>query len=195
MPDKMPSRDDIAKMITEDVDDLPFGGPEGPEGPEAGMEAPDDLGMDTPEDPMGAEVEPITMDRSLLQMLLSHMEGGGEEGLGEPGLGEPGLEEPADEGLAGALADAALEHSKAEGVEDPDSEGIMTGERDFDEILAIAQEMMGEGGPEEPEMPGDEVVDPGMEGGEEEGAAPPFESKKNKGGVISEDKEQFQKLD
>ena len=165
MTDRMPTRDEIANLITEQEDfDI---APEGPPGPEAGPPMPGDEGE---YDPAGEEVEPITMDQSLLEKMLKHM-----------------LEMPED-GMADALANAALEHSKAEPIEDPDSEGIMTGERDFQEILDMAHEAMGrgeEGGA--PELGGEEPM-----GEPEEEGGPPFESKKRKS--IVEGREKFRKI-
>ena len=86
---------------------------------------------------------------------------------------------------------SAVKEMEEEPIEDPDSEGIMTGERDFDEIIAKAEEIMGMGGePEpEPEMGGEEEP---MGGGEEEPA--PFEAEDKKDKTISERKEKFQRI-
>jgi len=172
MIDRMPTRDEIAKLITED-EDFNFEPAGGSPEPEAGPPMPGEEGDEY--DPMGEEVEPITLDQSLLEMMLKHM-----------------LEMPED-GMAEALANAALEHSKVEPMEDPDSEGIMTGERDFQEILDMAHEAMGRG-EEAPDMGGEEMPGEEMPGEESDEGDFPFESVKNDRKTIAEEREKFRKI-
>ena len=171
-----PTVEQIAAMIAEDDElaglDIGGGGDAGSPFPgegegEVGGEIEPQGGI-----PPMEEIEPITMDKNLLQMLCDYC----------------CTKKDEDPECCNKVAQAALDHSKVEagegleGAEGEEAGGIMTGEEDFQEIIAMiegeagGEEMGGEemGGGEE--IGGEEGLPFGGEGGEEE---MPFEARKS----------------